>query len=208
MKILVLGASGKTGTHVWQQALEEGHEVSVFVRTASKLEAVKDKVNIISGDVFSADSVAAAITGHDAFIICLGSSGLRDTSTLTTGTRNVITAMNQNNVPRLRPRLIVLSAAGVGESWQQIGWMSRLLFKTMLKNVFNDHIAQEALVKLANLNWTIVRAAVLTDKPASGEYRADNTTKTGKIARADVADFLVKQVTDKRYLRQAISVSS
>lgn len=204
MKVIVIGASGKTGSHVSQQALEQGHEVSVFVRTASKLEAVKDKVNIISGDVFSADSVAEAITGHDAVVICLGSTGLSDTSTLTTGTRNVITAMNEHDVPRL----IVLSAAGVGESWQQIGWMSRVLFKTMLKNVFKDQIAQEALVKRAKLNWTIVRAAILTVKPASGECRADNRAKTGKIARADVADFLVKQVSDRRYLHQAISVSA
>ena len=106
------------------------------------------------------------------------------------------------------PRLIVISAAGVGESWQQIGWMSRILFKTMLKNVFNEHIAQEAQVKQADLDWTIVRGAILTDKPACGDYRADNAAKTGKIARADLADFLVKQVMDESYLRQAISVSS
>ena len=204
MKVLVIGASGKTGTHVWEQALEQGHEVSVFVRTASKLEAAKDKVNIISGDVLSAESVAAAVAGQDAVIVCLGSTGLSDTSTLTTGTRHVIAAMQQHKVPRL----IVISAAGVGESWRQIGWMSCILFKTMLKNVFNDHIAQEALVKQADLDWTIVRAGILTDKPAHGDYRADNTAKTGKIARADLADFLVKQVSDERYLRQAISVSS
>lgn len=142
--------------------------------------------------------------GHDAVIVCLGSTGLSDTSTLTTGTRNVIAAMQQHEVSRL----IVISAAGVGESWRQIGWMSRILFKTMLRNVFNDHIAQEALVKQADLDWTIVRAGILTDKPAHGDYRADNTAKTGKIARADLADFLVKQVSDERYLRQAISVSS
>ncbi len=82
------------------------------MRTASKLETVKDKVNIISGDVLSAESVAAAVVGHDAVIICLSSVGLSDTSTLTTGTRNVIAAMEQDKVPRL----IVISAAGVGES--------------------------------------------------------------------------------------------
>lgn len=200
----MIGASGKTGNYVWRQALEQGHEVSVFVRTASKLDAGKKKVNVISGDVFSADSVAEAIAGHDAVIICLGSTGLGDTSTLTTGTRNVIAAMTRHDVPRL----IVISSAGVGESWQQIGWMSRILFKTMLKNVFKDHIAQEALVKQADLDWTIARAGILTDKPASGDYRADNMAKTGKIARADLADFLVMQVTGKRYMRQAISVSA
>ncbi|NKB76981.1 MAG: NAD(P)H-binding protein [Gammaproteobacteria bacterium] len=64
------------------------------------------------------------------------------------------------------------------------------------------------MVKQADLDWTIVRTGILTDKPARGDYRADNTAKTSKIARADLADFLVKQVIDERYLWQAISVSS
>ena len=204
MNILVIGASGKTGHHVWKNALQEGHEVSAFVRSASKMDSAKASVNCIIGDAMSAESVSAAIDGHDAVIICLGSNGLGDTSTLTTGTRHVIAGMVKHQVKRL----IVISAAGVGESWQQIGWLSRILFKTLLKNVLNDHIAQEALIKDTDLEWTIVRAAILTEKPASGDYVASNTAKSGKIARADVADFLVKQATDTRYIRQAISVTA
>lgn len=204
MRVMVIGAAGKTAMHVWRKALEQGHDVSGFVRTASKLASAKEQINIVSGDVLSSESVSNAVAGHDAVIVCLGSTGLSDNSTLTVGTQNVIDGMVKHNVDRL----IVISAAGIGESWQQIGWISRLLFKTMLKNVFNDHVAQEALVTQSSLDWTIVRAAILSNNPATGEYIASNEVKTGKIARADLAEFLVKQLTDSRYSQQAISVSS
>lgn len=204
MKVLVIGATGKTGMHVWQKAVDEGHDVSCFVRTASKLASAKGQINIVIGDVLALESVSNAVAGHDAVIVCLGSTGLSDNSTLKVGTQNVIDAMVKHNVNRL----IVLSAAGVGDSWRQIGWISRLLFKTMLKNVFNDHIAQEALVNQSPIDWTIVRAAILSDKPATGEYIASNDSKAAKITRADLAEFLVEQLTDAGYSKRAITVSS
>ena len=203
-RIVIFGATGKTGRHVWQQALEQGHEVTVFVRSPAKIESTESNLHIVQGDVFDADSVASAVANHDTVIVCLGSIGLSDKTTLTTGTKNVIDGMARHNVPRL----VVLSAAGVSESWAQIGWMSRILFKTMLRNVFADHHTQEALVRASSLEWTIARAAILKDNPGTGQYTVSNTAKSGNINREDVADFLVKQVTDATYIRQAISITS
>lgn len=154
--------------------------------------------------MFDADSVAKAVTNHDAAIVCLGSSNLRDKTTLTVGTKNVVDGMIRYNVERL----IIVSAAGVEESWAQISWFARLLFKTLLRNVFSDHNSQEAIVKESSLEWTIVRSAVLTDQPASGAYTASNTETVRRISRADLTDFLVKQVTDTTYIQQAISITS
>ena len=162
------------------------------------------KLHIVQGDVFDTASVATAVIDHDAAIVCLGSSGLSDKTTLTTGTKNIIDGMTRHNVKRL----VILSAAGVNESWAQIGWLSRILFKTMLRNLFADHHAQEALINVSSLDWTIVRPAILKDEPGTGNYTASNTAKVKQINRADVADFLVKQVTDTTYLKQAISITS
>ena len=202
--IAVFGATGKTGQHVWRQALQQGHEVTVFVRSVTKIESVESNLHIVQGDVFDADAVARTVANHNAAIICLGSTNLRDKTTLTIGTKNVIDGMVRHNVGRL----VILSAAGVAESWAQISWLSRILFKTMLRNLFADHHTQEALVKESPLDWTIVRAAVLKDEPASKDYTASNTVKVGYINRADVADFLVNQVTDTTYIKQAISITS
>lgn len=204
MKVIVFGATGKTGQFVWQKALEQGHEVTVFVRSPQKIQHTDVNLHILQGDVFSSESVADAITNHDAAIVCLGSIGLSDKTTLTAGTRNVVEGMVQHN----GKRLIVLSAAGVAESWSQIGWSSRILFKTMLRNIFADHHTQEAVVTDCPLNWTIVRAAILKDNPGAEKYTVSNRAKSGNINREDVADFLVKQITDTTYLQQAITITS
>ncbi|MEM7031285.1 MAG: SDR family oxidoreductase [Chloroflexota bacterium] len=204
MKVIIFGATGKTGQHTWQQALEQGHEVTVFVRSPHKIVSDDPKLNIVQGDVFDAESIRNAVEGHDAAIICLGSTGLGDKTTLTTGTKNVVDGLASHN----GGRLIVLSAAGVAESWAQIGWLSRILFKTMLRNIFADHHTQEAVVKESALDWTIVRAAILKDNPGTGKYTASNEAKTGNINRADLSHFLVEQLIDTTFSKQAISITS
>ena len=204
MKVIVFGATGKTGRIVCQQALERGYEITAFTRSMNKIDSGDTSLRVVQGDVMDADSVAGAVTGHDAAIVALGSNGLRDKSTLAAGTRNVVDGMTRNGIGRL----VVLSAAGVEESWRQTPWMARIIFKTMLRNIYKDHEEQEATVKASSLDWTIVRAAILKNNPATGIYSPDNTGKVGHINRADVADFLVKQVNDVTYRKQAISITS
>lgn len=211
MKIIVFGATGKTGQHVWRQALEQGHDVTAFARSVDKINRGDSSVRVVQGDVTDAESVASAVAGHDAAIVALGSNGLRDKATLTAGTRNVVDGMTQYHVGRL----VVVSAAGVGESWGQVSWFARLLYRTLLRNIYADHEAQEAVVRASTLDWTIVRAAILKDEPASGDYSVNNMPtnrsiwgQVGHISRADLADFLVGQVNDEAWRKQAISVTS
>ena len=203
MNVIVFGATGKTGQHVCQRALELGHEVTAFTRSVNKISS-ESMLSVAQGDVTDAESVATAVANHDAAIIALGSNGLRDKTTLTFGTGNVVDGMTRHNVERL----VILSAAGVGESWEQIPLMARILFKTMLRNIFADHTAQEAIVAGSTLDRTIVRAAILKDGPATGEYTPNNTGRVDHIGREDLADFLAKQITDGTYRKQAISVTS
>ena len=153
MRIIVFGATGKTGRHVVRVALERGHLVTAFGRSVDRLDIAGDAMEVCKGDVFDSETVSRAIGGHDGAIVCLGSNGLRDKTTLSTGTKTVVEAMVEHKADRL----VVLSAAGVDDSWTQIPWSSRLLFRTMLRNLFADHHAQEDLVKKSPLDWTIVR---------------------------------------------------
>ncbi|MBX2796368.1 MAG: NAD(P)H-binding protein [Myxococcales bacterium] len=204
MRVIIFGATGKTGRHVWRRGTEEGHDVTVFGRSVATLDGGGSTLRRVQGDVLDAEVVRAAVADHDAVIVCLGSTGLRDRSTLQLGTRNIVDAMEHHDIERL----VVLSAAGVRRSWAQIPWSSRLLFMTLLRNIFADHEAQESIVEASPLDWIIVRSAVLTDKPASGSYTASNTETTGRISREDVADFLVEQITDSTHVRSAISITS
>ena len=204
MKVIVFGATGKTGQHVLRAALTRGHEVTAFGRSIDRIDIEDPALQTHKGDVFDADAVTGAVAGHDAAIVCLGSTGLRDKTTLSAGTAAVIDAMVAHDVQRL----VVMSAAGVGDSWQQIPRSSRLLFRTMLRNVFNDHQTQEAIVEQSPLDWTIVRAAVLKDRPATSNYNASNTGPNTRINRADAATALVDQLDDITYSRTAISVTN
>lgn len=203
MRVIVFGATGKTGRHVSRLALDRGHEVTSFGRSADRLDP-QPGMSAFKGDVFDSGAVAAAVEGHDGAVVCLGSTGLRDSTTLAAGTANIVAAVDSHGVGRL----VVLSAAGVGDSWSQIPWSSRLVFKTMLRNILADHQAQEAVVERSAAEWTIVRAAVLTDKPATGAVTATKTGPTKRISRADLAGYLVDQLTDASLARQAISVTT
>ena len=203
MKIVIFGATGKTGQHVCRRALAERHLVTAFTRSVNKIDSTNPDLLAVQGDIKDAETVAAAVAGQEAAIVVLGSNGLGDKTTLTTGTRNVVDGMTQHNVQRI----VVLSAAGVGESWRQTSWLVRIMFKTMLRNIYSDHVNQEALIKKSSLDWTIVRAAILKDGPASGDYTASNSGKVKNINRADLADFLIRQVSDQNYRKQAVSVT-
>ena len=203
MKLIVYGATGKTGQHVWRNALDQGNHVTAFARSPRKIERSVG-LRVTQGDVMDATSVADAVAGHDTVIVALGSKSLRDRTTLAIGTRNVVDGMTRHGVERL----VVLSAAGVGESWGQVPLLARVLFSTLLRNIHADHTAQEALVRASSIDWTIVRAAILHDDPASKNVTATNTGKMGRIARADLAAFLVQEARDGAYSRQAIAVTS
>ncbi|WP_420438329.1 NAD(P)-dependent oxidoreductase [Candidatus Poriferisodalis sp.] len=203
MRVIIFGATGKTGQYAVRSALDTGHETTAFGRSVDRLNA-ESGLTLSRGDVFDAEVVADAVAGHDAAIVCLGSTSLKDRTTLTRGTEHILGAVDRHSVGRL----VVVSAAGVGESWAQIPMSSKLMFKTMLRNVFADHQAQEEVVRASAANWTIVRAAVLSDKLQRRAVTASNAGKTSRIHRSALAGLLVDQLDDSTYSRQAITVTS
>ena len=202
MNIIVFGATGKTGRHVLRHALDRGHNVTAFTRSAARIE--DDRIQIAVGDVLNARDLGQAIIDHDAAIVVLGSSGLRDRSTLSEGTRNVVNAMAEQGTKRL----IVLSAAGVGDSWGQISLLAKIMFKTLLRNIYADHAAQERVVTDSALDWTVVRAAVLNDNPGTGSWQAGPNIRAANIARDDVARFMIEQLSDDANLSQSVTISA
>lgn len=203
MKLIVFGATGGVGQHVWKQGLEQGHEVTAFTRSPGKIDPSAG-ARIAQGDVIDGDTVAEAVAGHEAVIVALGANGLRDKTTLTAGTKNVVDGMTRHGVERL----VVLSAAGVGESWGQVPLLARVAFRTFLRNILAEHTAQEAIVRESSLDWTAVRAAILNDDPPSGRVIATNEGKVDRVSRADLAEFLVTEASAGTYSGQAISVTS
>jgi putative NADH-flavin reductase len=205
MNIAVFGATGGTGLELVRLALAQGHTITAFVRDPSRLPVHDQALRTVVGDVLDADCVAEAIAYQEAAIVALGSSDRKEGRVRSEGTANVIRAMQAAGARRL----VVVSAGGVGDSYGQAPLVLKLIIKSMLKNTYADHELQEQYVRASGLEWVIVRPAMLTDGPATGRF--DNgASRTGlpegKVARADVAGFLLQQLADDSNLGRAVSI--
>lgn len=203
MHIALFGATGGTRRQVLAQALEQDHRVTALARDPAKL-APRSGLTTIGGDVLDPAAVARCVEGSDAVICVLGSHG-RQTPIEARGTERILAAMQDADVRRL----VVVSSLGVGESRAQIAWPLRLVMDLMLKRILAAKAEQEQLVMASGLDWVIVRPGGLTDGRRTGAYRfgVDPALKSGRIARADVADFVLRQLTDDTFLHQAPAVT-
>lgn len=207
MKIAVFGATGTVGRLVVEQALREGHEVTAFTRSAASVTQRHDRLRVVEGDVLDANSVRRAVQGQDAVLISLGNG--RKGVVRAGGTAAIIDAMNRTGVKRL----ICQTTLGVGDSRGNLNFLWKyVMFGLLLRPAYADHVRQEEYVLASDLDWTIVRPSAFTDGPATGSYRrefaAGERGLSLKIARADIADFMIEQLTDTTYLRQAPGISN
>ena len=153
-------------------------------------------------------AVEQAIKGQDA-VICVLGSGKKVTGTVrSAGTQQIVQAMEKVGVRRF----ICQSTLGVGKSWDNLDFYWKyLMFGFILRKVFADHEQQEAIVQNSNLDWTIIRPGAFMDGPLTGQYRhsfpSSDRNITLKISRADVADFILKQLQDLSSLYQKLSLS-
>ena len=205
MKVIVFGAGGKTGTHVVEKALAAGHQVTIFVHTAPPQSDLR--VRLITGDASNPGHVRAAISGHDAVIDTIGGrTPYKATELEQTAARNIVQAMKLEGVRRLE----VVSMMGIGDSIDQTPfWYEYLLLPTFLHGATKDKTAMEATIESSNLDFLIARPPILTDDPATGTIQIITGDHKGhKITRADLAQFLVDQLTSPQYLGQAVLVAN
>ncbi|MCP4898841.1 MAG: SDR family oxidoreductase [bacterium] len=207
MKVLIFGSTGTIGRHLVDQALEQGHHVTAFARNPEALGIDHTNLSLFPGNVLDPVSVAAAVEGCDAVLVSLGSSKLTG-KVRSVGTQHVVRAMEQHGVRRL----ICQTTLGVGDSEANLNFYWKyLMFGLILRSVFKDHGAQEAVVKRSSLDWIIVRPSAFTDEPAAASFKhgfpATEEKLTLKIPRSEVASFMLQQLTDDTYLRQTPGLS-
>ena len=206
MKVIIFGASGSIGRNLVGQAIEQGHAVTAFVRDPAGFDMQHDKLSIAVGDVLDAASVQKAVAGQDAVMCAIGAG--RKGGVRANGTRNIIAAMKATGVRRL----ICQSTLGIGDSWNNLNaFWKYLMFGLFIRPAYLDHVEQEKLVRESDLDWSIVRPAAFIDGELTGEYRhgfpATVHDTRLEISRADVADFMLKNLVDKTYLHKTPGLS-
>ena len=205
MRIAVFGGTGGTGRQVIEQALEAGHQVAALVRDPNRLSAPAKQADIIVGDVLNPQQVAETISGAEAVVVSLGSRSDSPDNTVSQGTKNIIACMQESGVKRL----VVVTSLGVGDSKDQVPMAFKLVIKTVMRKIMADKDLQEQYVQESGLDWVIVRPGGLSDDPASGAYifGTDPTIMAGRVSRADVAAFVLQNLSDDQFLGQAVAIT-
>jgi len=203
VRIIIFGATGGTGRELVAQALKQGHDVSAFVRTPGRLAVAGARLRTVRGDVERAETIQAAIPGHDAVLSALGVRQLGPTTLLSDAAREIVGTMQAHGVRRI----IWESSLGVGETRGQLGpFYNWVLFPLLLRHVFADKERQEAVIRATALDWTIVQPASLTNGSQTGTYRVGACAGRlfPKVSRADVAHFMIEELENPRHVRQTV----
>ena len=213
MKIVVFGATGIVGKAVVDEALRKGHEVTVLTRDARKVTTRHEHLHIVEGNVSDKNVVRTVLKGQEAVVQTLGIGGKGDgkpTNVVSEANKIIMTEMEQMNIKRL----IAISVVGAGNSLTFLPWIYRKLvlplFMKWFQAIIDDKNRMEPMIKKSGLDWTIVRCTTIKERPATGKI---NATLGGKglkfsISAADMAVFIVNQLTDSSFLRQAPTISN
>jgi putative NADH-flavin reductase len=203
-QVLIIGASKGIGLETTRQALEAGHRVRAFARSAPDIRISDPDLEKVRGNALRDSDVTAAVTGMNAVIQVLG-VGLGDlflpVHLFSDATRILLAAMHTQSVKRL----ICVTGFGAGDSRASINCLQLLPFRFFLGRAYDDKDVQERLIKDSAFDWTIARPGVLTSGGRTGRYKILKDPlewRNGIISRADVADFLVQQIEDRAYLRK------
>jgi uncharacterized protein YbjT (DUF2867 family) len=207
--LLIVGATGGTGRELVAQALERGHEVTAFARDPTALGIENPRLRVVRGDVLDYASLEAAVRGQDAVLSALGHRRyFPPTRVLSEGTRNLLRALESHGTRRF----VCETSLGIGDSAGRMGLLYTLfVIPAVLPFYYWDKVRQERLIAECRVPWVIVRPGALQNGAKRGVRRhgpgVGSWLWTPAIPRADVAAFMLDQITDDAYLGSAPGVA-
>ncbi|HAX70532.1 MAG TPA: NmrA family transcriptional regulator [Anaerolineae bacterium] len=208
MKIVVFGASRGVGLEVVKQALEAGHAVTAFVRSPEKFTVKDANLTVFKGDSMDAESVEKAIAGHEAVISALGPTRPAVPHMMETSAKNIVAGMKKHSVRRL----VSTTGAGVRQPEDQPKFIDHFigfLLNLLAKDVVLDSAANVKVIRESDLDWTVVRFPRLVDGERKGGYQVGYVSKSSgtQLSRADGADYILKELTEMKWLKKLPLVS-
>ena len=210
MNVVIFGATGQTGRLLTERAVANGHVVTAFVRDPARLNAARDSVRIAQADILDSTAVDRAVAGQHAVLVALGTATRRGSpQVLPQGIRHILDAMERHGVRRI----VVLSAAGAlhEHAGSLFGHVGLMLARAYLPRVYAEHRAMLEELRKRDLDWIAVRPVILTNGPYTGRYRivVEGIPRGGyRVSRADVADFMIRQLTSDEFVRKMPAIAN
>lgn len=210
MKILIIGASKGIGLETVKAALEAGHGVRAFSRSAHRIAIEDDRLEKFDGDALDTSDIRAALDGVEAVVETLGvplslDTVLHGTDLYSRAGRILIDEMEAGLSQGGPKRLIAVTGLGAGDARDHLGPLFQLGFQLSLKRIYDDKDIEEQIIKRSRLDWTIARPGILSDGAPTGLYRAlvdPAEWRVGKIRRSDVAQFLIDELEQPRFVKK------
>lgn len=207
MKITILGASAGVGLNAVESALQRGHQVTALSRSTAAYPQ-HPNLTVIKGSATNLDDLKPATAQAEAVLVTLGTGMSTKPTQLYTHAAQALIQLQKETGTQVP--FIILTGFGAGESGQYHSFIMSLVFKFILKAVYENKTAMEQMIAASPINWEFVRPGLLTKKPASGQYRTETNyykgMNIGSISRVDVADFMVKQAENPSYLGQYVAL--
>jgi putative NADH-flavin reductase len=201
LKLAVIGASGRTGREIVEQALARGHKVTATVRRANA-PAPRAGLTVVEGDVFDHRFLASVLDGH-AVVVSALARGNQQAAVLTDAAAATVKALHSC---RAAPRYLVVSQALLFASSNPLIHILRRILRAAVA----DSVAMERLVATSGLEWTIVRPPRLTEGKAKSSYavKANARPQGGSaMTRADLATFLVDEAEHGAFRNTVVGVA-
>jgi putative NADH-flavin reductase len=207
MRVTVFGATGGTGRSVISQALDAGDKVTVLARTPDALAEFGDRIAVVGGDVLDRGVVARAVDGAEVVISALGIGMHRHATTVySRGTANIVDAMRDAKARRL----LVVSTSSLELPSRFAERAVAMVLHRILAAPYADMAIMEDTVRASALDWTLVRAARLTNGAVTGRYRTAVDAKLRgcwSISRADVAHYCLTHAADTRTFGHTVEIA-
>ena len=205
MKVFIFGATSPTGKMVLENLLAENHLVTAVARNPDSISTRHENFTLVKGDVFSPSSFEDSIKGNDIVVSILGTgSNNKPTTIYSTGGQNILDAMRKAGIKKL----ITITSGGVQKDDPTIqnSFFYKYVGLWYLRHIYSDMAIWEGILEQSkDIDWICIRPTYLRNGALTKKYRVNKTyspQKGWKISRADLADFITKQVTSNELIHQ------
>jgi putative NADH-flavin reductase len=200
--IAVIGGTGKAGQYLVKELIKQGYKIKMLVRNPEKFNLENSEIEIIQGDVLNAESVYSLITSCNAVISTLGQTK-GESPVFSIAAQNITEAMNSLNVQRyLMVTGLTLDIPDDKKSFRTK--LQSKIMKICFPAIIADKQKEYEIISGTNLDWTVIRLPFIDLTELTGEVKMSLTDCPGKkISSTDLANFLIDQLTDSRFIRKA-----